>query len=100
MAREDYEQIKQKFEKFVNTWKTRDATVLENIVHPEIKCYMSIAKAYPDGSQHSKVGIQDFVRDFPQTDVLHINICNRQTINSDSNVAVTAPNAPYLKIRK
>lgn len=76
MAREDYEQIKQKFEKFVNTWKTRDATVLENIVHPEIKCYMSIAKAYPDGSQHSKVGIQDFVRDFPQTDVLHINICN------------------------
>jgi len=76
MSRPDYNEIKEKFAAFVSTWKIRDTDLLNNIVDPEVACYMSIAKDYPCGSQHTVFGVKDFVRDIPKSDVLHSRICN------------------------
>lgn len=76
MAREDYNQIRDKFAKYIEIWKTKKVEELEALVIPDAKCYMSIVKAYPCGSQHSIYGVRDFILDMAQTDEFHTRICN------------------------
>jgi len=76
MARKDFDEIKKKFTKFIHSWKTKDVSCFDEIIDPEIKCYMSTAKAYADGSQHSMYGIRNFICDMPRTEFFHTRICN------------------------
>ncbi|MGG5318549.1 nuclear transport factor 2 family protein [Enterococcus sp. AZ072] len=76
MSKKDYNEIKNKFNEFVETWKTKEVKKLDRIIDSEIECYLSIVAAYADGSQHSKFGVKSFVRDFPKSDQLHTRVCN------------------------
>lgn len=76
MSREIYDEIKNKFASFINTWKTREVDVLDGIVSGDTKCYLSTVKAYNTGDQHSLYGVKDFVLDMEQPDVFHTRICN------------------------
>lgn len=76
MSRKSYDEIKKKFGLFVQTWKTRKTDILSTIFDKDVKCFLSIVKAYPCGSQHSLFGITNFVKDIPQSDVFHSRICN------------------------
>lgn len=76
MSRKDYDEIKEKFGIFVSTWRNKKTELLDEVIDPEIVCYMSIVKAYTDGSQHSRSGVKNFIKDFPKSDVLHTRICN------------------------
>ncbi|MFQ9514388.1 MAG: nuclear transport factor 2 family protein [Eubacterium sp.] len=76
MPRKDYDEIKEKFKVFVSTWKSRKVELLDRFIDDEIICYMSIVKAYADGSQHSRSGVKNFVIDFPKSDNMHTRICN------------------------
>lgn len=76
LPRQDYDEIKEKFGIFVSTWKSRNTNLLNEFIDSEIVCYLSIVKAYADGSQHSRSGVKNFVMDFPKCDVLHTRICN------------------------
>lgn len=76
MARADYEEIKNKFSEFVRILKERDIGKLEDIFEADVKCYLSCAKAYADGSQHSVYGIKNFITDIPETDFFHTRISN------------------------
>ena len=76
MPRQDYDEIKNKFGSFIASWKTRNTEKFDELFDPEVLCYMSIVKAYTDGSQHSRFGIKNFIEDFPKSDVLHTRICN------------------------
>lgn len=90
MAREDYNQIKEKFSKYIEIWKTKEVEKLDDIVVPDTKCYMSVVKAYACGSQHSEYGVRDFILDMAQTDVFHTRICNyaaRYDKNSAAQIA-------------
>ncbi len=73
--REDYDEIKEKFGLFIETWKTRNTEILDDFMDPRIVCYMSTAKGYPCGSQHTVFGVRNFVKDMPETDVFHSRIC-------------------------
>ncbi|MEY8345406.1 nuclear transport factor 2 family protein [Niallia circulans] len=76
MYREDYDEIRSTFEKFLGSWKTKDLDVLDECFVPDTKCYLSTVKDYSCGSQHSIYGIRNFVEDMAETDVFHIRICN------------------------
>ena len=64
MPRKDYDEIKEKFGVFVSTWRNKKTELLDEVIDPEIVCYMSIVKAYTDGSQHSRSGVKNFIKDF------------------------------------
>lgn len=76
MSREDYNQIKEKFSQYIDIWKTKKVDLLDQIVYPDLKCYLSTVKAYTSGAQHSEFGIRDFILDMAETDVFHTRICN------------------------
>ena len=76
MAREDYNEIRAQFDRYLECMRAGDAAALEQVFDPECKCFLSTVKAYPDGGQHSLYGISDFVRDRPQADEFHIRVCN------------------------
>lgn len=76
MSREDYDEIKKNFEVFVSAIKTRQIECLKDILVPDVTCYLSCARAYADGSQHTLFGIKNFILDMPQTDFFHTRICN------------------------
>ena len=42
----------------------------------DAKCYLSCAKAYADGSQHTVFGMEYFIRDMPAVDFFHRQVCN------------------------
>ena len=74
--RQDYDEIKNKFGVFISIWKNRQIYLFENIVDPEVLCFLSIVKEYPCGSQHSSFGIKNFIQDIPRSDIFHSRICN------------------------
>lgn len=76
MSRKSYDEIKTKFGVFISTWKSRDVKLLDAILYPQIKCYMSIVEHYNDGSQHTASGVKGFVLDFPVSEYFHTRICN------------------------
>ena len=76
MSRENYDQIKAKFEQYLECLRNRSGAGLEEIFTADCKCYLSTVKAYPDGNQHSLFGIRDFVQDQPATDGYYFRVCN------------------------
>lgn len=76
MAREDYDEIKAKFEQFAAAIKYKSTEHIAEIFEPDVKCYFSTTKAYTDGSNHTVYGIDNFIKDMPQTDFFHTRICN------------------------
>lgn len=76
MGRQDYDEVKQKYEAFVAVWKSKKVDQLDTIIDKEALCYISTVKAYPCGSQHSLFGIKDFICDMPTCDRFHTCICN------------------------
>ena len=76
MSRENYDEIKSKFEEFIKIWKTKEIDKLDDIVEADTKCFMSTVKAYNTGDQHSLYGVKDFVKDMEPADVFHSRICN------------------------
>lgn len=76
MNRENYDQIRDNFTAFIQTWKNKDTDALHDILRKDTKCYLSTVKAYTCGSQHSLYGVRDFVMDMPDADVFHTRICN------------------------
>lgn len=75
MPREDYDEIKRNFGLFIASWKTKNTDCFDAIIDPQIICYVSTAKSYTCGSQHTIFGIRNFVKDMPKTDVFHSRIC-------------------------
>lgn len=90
MSRQDYDAIKEKFGIFISTWKNKKTELLDEFISPEVLCYMSIVKAYTDGSQHSLSGVKNFIKDFPKNDVLHTRICNYVCRIKDSEAVQSA----------
>lgn len=76
MAREDYDEIKEKFHKFIAIWKSRNVEDLDEMIDPAVICYISTVKAYACGSQHAKAGVRDFILDMPERNVFHFRVCN------------------------
>lgn len=76
MARRDYDEIRQNFDRFLEMWKNGAPDGLEKIVAADAKCNLSTVKDYTDGSQHSVYGVRNFILDTPKTDVFHIEVCN------------------------
>ncbi|MBQ9328031.1 MAG: nuclear transport factor 2 family protein [Solobacterium sp.] len=76
MGRNDYLEIRGDFSDLVTALRTRETNELSRFIDPEIKVYLSTAKDYADGSQHTLFGIINFIRDLPKTDFFHTRICN------------------------
>jgi hypothetical protein len=76
MPRKDYDDIKEDFSKFVSVFRDKDTSVLKEFIDPEIRVYLSTAKDYTDGSQHSLFGVENFFKDIVETDFFHTRICN------------------------
>lgn len=76
MARKDYEEIKETFQKFVQAWKTRDSDLLGECFVKEAACNLSTVAKYPCGGQHGIYGIKDFVMEVPSPDFFYSQICN------------------------
>lgn len=76
MTRQDYDEIKQVFERFIEDWKTRNTDDLKNCFVQNVKCYMGTCKDSTDGGRHSLNGVSGFVNELPQCSYLHMNIYN------------------------
>lgn len=76
MARKDYEEIRENFNKFVQAWKARAEEPLEECFIKEAACYLSTVAKDPCGGQHGLCGIKDFVRDVPAPHFFYPQICN------------------------
>ena len=76
MARKDYEEIKETFQKFVQAWKTRDTDLLGECFVKEAACNLSTVAKYPCGGQHGIYGIRDFVMEVPSPDFFYSQVCN------------------------
>ena len=76
MPRKDYDEIKTKFQAFLNLWKKGVTEGLEALVIADAKCNLSTVRDYSDGSQHSIYGVRNFILDTPKADVFHITACN------------------------
>lgn len=76
MSRAAYDEIKQKFNVFIASWKSLETVSLESIVDKNVKCYLSVIDSYTDGSCHSSFGLKFFIENFPKGDVFHSRICN------------------------
>lgn len=74
--RKDYDEIKQKFAEFIDTWKTRKLDVINDIVKEDVHAFLSTVGNSEEGEQHSLFGIRAFVQDIPQTDTLEYEICH------------------------
>lgn len=87
MGRQDYDEIKQKYEAFVAVWKSKKVDQLDTIIDKEALCYISTVKAYACGSQHSLFGIKDFIYDMPAL-FIRLN-AEKKTAHGGSAGAVT-----------
>ena len=76
MTRQSYDEIKDKFGQYIQTWVTRDISILDNVFYPNVRSYISTAKKMPSRSQDSIFGVRDFVNDFPKTDIFRPKIYN------------------------
>ncbi|MBQ7889026.1 MAG: hypothetical protein IJ356_04640 [Erysipelotrichaceae bacterium] len=76
MARADYDVIKDRFERYIKTWNTRDKAEIKAIVDPFIFFSTSTSIRMANGAQDSIFGVYDFLNDFPVCDVLHTKIYN------------------------
>lgn len=76
MSRADYDQIKQLFACYVESWKTKNFEVLKEFIDPCIRFNTSTSKTMLNGEQDSLFGVFDFIRDFPKTDRLYVKIYN------------------------
>lgn len=74
--REDYLNIKQKYEQFAEAWRTNKPELLDEVVSPETACNLSTVKKYPCGGQHGIIGLKDFIAKQPDSDFFYITICN------------------------
>ncbi|MBO0410466.1 hypothetical protein JZO81_05335 [Enterococcus hulanensis] len=74
--RENYDEIKKKFTTFMCAWSDPENTDLSQIITDDILCNLSVVKAYSDGAQHSRVGVESFLKHFPQKEFLYWRICN------------------------
>lgn len=75
MPRKDYDELKQNFADFVETWKTKDLSVLDKMIVPNASVRISSAPNSND-SQDKLEGIKQFVMEYPKTDVLQLAIYN------------------------
>lgn len=76
MSRVDYNEIKERFYGFLQTWKSRNVAELDQYVLADVRCFMEQVEAYASGAQHSLYGVKDFVNDMVDTDVFHIRVAN------------------------
>ena len=76
MPRKDYEEIKNDFSRFVTVFRNKEVSILKEFIDPEAKVYLSTAKDYADGSQHTLFGVENFFKDMVKTDFFHTRICN------------------------
>lgn len=80
MPRNDYDEIRRNFDAFVGLLPQRERAdlnqALRGIFTVDAKCYLSCAKAYADGSQHTVFGMEYFIRDMPAVDFFHRQVCN------------------------
>ena len=80
MPRNDYDEIRRNFDAFVGLLPQRERAdlnqALRGIFTVDAKCYLSCAKAYADGSQHTVFGMEYFIRDMPAVDFVHRQVCN------------------------
>lgn len=90
MARKDYEEIRESFETFVESWKTGNTRLLERCFIPEAACNLSTVAKYPCGGQHGIYGIRDFVKEAPTPDFFHTQICNYVSRVKDDEAYQTA----------
>lgn len=76
MARMDYDEIRQKTGMFLDMWKGGTVDGLDEIVVSDAVCNLGTVKEYPDGSQHSRYGVENFILDTPRADVFFIRTYN------------------------
>lgn len=76
MKREDYLEVKEVFQTFINAWSSADTSKLSECFTAECACHLSTVKKYPCGSQHGLLGISDFIAKQPQSDFFYITPCN------------------------
>ncbi|MDQ0362750.1 nuclear transport factor 2 family protein [Breznakia pachnodae] len=76
MKRNDYIEIKDTFNIFIEAWKTNTPEALSECFVPETACHLSVVSKYPCGSQHGIIGIKDFVKKTVKPDFFYINPCN------------------------
>lgn len=76
MDRKSYEEIENKFSIFISTWKSRRLDILDDIIDPETKCYLSVVKNYASGAKHSLFGVKEFVRTIPASNIFLTAVTN------------------------
>ena len=76
MSRKDYDQIMQKTNDFLRLWREGKTDGLEDIVASDTLCNLGTVKEFPDGSQHSRYGVANFIVDTPEADLFHLTCCN------------------------
>ena len=59
--RKDYNIIKDKFNTFIHSWKTKETEDLENLVITDIHAFLSTVNN-KEGEQHTIFGIRDFIK--------------------------------------
>ncbi|MGG5372493.1 hypothetical protein [Enterococcus sp. AZ196] len=74
--RANYDEIKKKFTAFIQAWDDPETADLSQLITDDIRCNLSVVEAYSDGAQHSRFGLDSFLKNFPQNDFFHSRICN------------------------
>jgi len=75
MPRQDYDEIKNKFELYVKTWKSGDATPIDDLTTDNVSFHCSAAPNSNTGWD-SQDGVKTFTQSYPKTDVLQIGVYN------------------------
>ncbi len=75
MPRADYDEIKEKFARFVKTWQTKNGDDLDELAIEDVSCRISAAPQSNDYWDQLS-GLKTFVTSYPQTDHLHLSIYN------------------------
>lgn len=90
MNRQDYEEIKGVFERFISNWCNRNTDDLCNCFVQDVKCYMGTCKDSTDGGRHSVNGVTGFVNEMTKCSHLHMNIYNFLCRAKDEKAYMTA----------
>lgn len=86
--RTDYQEIKEKFERFVQILEKRDGK-LEDIFQSDVKCYFSTVKDNSKGECHALHGVKAFLAPFQLPDATKTWIYN-YTCRQNGNVCLQA----------
>ena len=76
MSRKDYDEIKEKFGKFINIFRTRNVEELYEVMIADVAVNLEPIRKYNDGSCHTIKNLGSFIIDYPKTDVLNQRIYN------------------------